>query len=49
MTATALIDSDHHGVITFAHEHAHGSNDLERAVALYLVARDGFRYDPLPH
>lgn len=30
----------------YALEHAKGSSDLERAVALYYAVRDGFRYDP---
>jgi len=46
LRATALIDSDAPTVQAFAAEHAHGSNDRERAVALYLAVRDGFRYDP---
>ena len=43
---TALIDSDHPAVIAFARVHAQGDSDRERAVALYLAVRDGFRYDP---
>lgn len=46
LEATALIDSDHPGVIAFALEHAHGGDHRERAVALYYAVRDGFRYDP---
>lgn len=46
LRATALIDSDAPTVQAFAAEHAHGANDRERAVALYLAVRDGFRYDP---
>jgi len=41
-----LVDSDHPAVQAFAREHAKGSNDRERAVALYYAVRDGFRYDP---
>jgi transglutaminase-like putative cysteine protease len=45
--ATALIDIDHPAVIAFAHEHGAGAGDArERAVALYVAVRDGFRYDP---
>ena len=44
--ATAFIDSDTPAIQAFAAEHARGSNDRERAVALYLAVRDGFRYDP---
>ena len=43
---TALIDSDHPAVAGFAARHARGSDDRERAVALYYAVRDGFRYDP---
>lgn len=46
LAATAQIDSDHPAVIAFARQHAQGRNDRERAVALYLAVRDGFRYDP---
>ena len=46
LAATPFIDSDHPHVIAFAKEHARGSNDRERAVALYHAVRDGFRYDP---
>ena len=46
LAATALIDSDHPGVIAFAQQHAQGADERERAVALYLAVRDGFRYDP---
>ena len=46
LAPTALIDSDHPDVVAFAREHARGADDRERAVALYLAVRDGFRYDP---
>jgi transglutaminase-like putative cysteine protease len=46
LQATALIDSDAPAVQTFATLHAQGSDDRERAAALYLAVRDGFRYDP---
>src|SRR5260221_13217012 len=46
LDATPLIDSDHPSVVAFAHRHAVGSADRERAAALYLAVRDGFRYDP---
>ena len=42
----AMVDSDHPGVIAFARQHAQGTNDRERAVALHYAVRDGFRYDP---
>ena len=32
----------------FALRHAIGADARERAVALYLAVRDGFRYDPYP-
>jgi transglutaminase-like putative cysteine protease len=46
LAPTPLIDSDHAAVATFAARHARGSDDRERAVALYYAVRDGFRYDP---
>jgi transglutaminase-like putative cysteine protease len=46
LTATPLIDSDHPEVMAFAHQHAQGRDDRERAVSLYLAVRDQFRYDP---
>jgi transglutaminase-like putative cysteine protease len=46
LAPTALLDSDHPDVIAFAREHARGSDDRERAVALLYAVRDGFRYDP---
>src|SRR3990167_8886319 len=46
LTATPCIDSDHPAVVAFASTHAQGSNDRDRAVALYLAVRDGLRYDP---
>ena len=46
LQATPLIDSDHPAVATFAGELGRGSDDRERAVALYYAVRDGFRYDP---
>lgn len=46
LAATALVDSDHPEVRAFARAHARGENARERAVALYLAVRDGFRYDP---
>ena len=45
-TATAVIDSDHPAIVAFARQHAQGNDTRERAVALYLAVRDGFRYDP---
>jgi transglutaminase-like putative cysteine protease len=48
LSATQLIDSDNPAVIAFANEHGRGliGDERERAVALYLAVRDGFRYDP---
>ncbi|HMM86271.1 transglutaminase family protein [Azohydromonas sp.] len=46
LAPTPLIDSDHPDVVDFARRHAVGDDDRERAVALYLAVRDGFRYDP---
>ena len=46
LAPTALIDSDHPAVLAFAQQHARGSSPRDRAVALALAVRDGFRYDP---
>jgi transglutaminase-like putative cysteine protease len=46
LSPTALIDSDHPAVTAFAAAQGRGSDDRERAVALYYAVRDGFRYDP---
>jgi len=46
LAPTATIDSDHPAVQAFARQHAVGSTDRERAVALNLAVRDNFRYDP---
>jgi transglutaminase-like putative cysteine protease len=46
LAPTPLIDSGHPAVAAFAAAHAQGTDDRERAVALYLAVRDGFRYDP---
>ena len=45
LAPTALIDSDHPGVIAFSQQ-ARGATPRERAVELYYLVRDGFRYDP---
>jgi transglutaminase-like putative cysteine protease len=46
LAPTALIDSDHPEIVAFARRHAVGADVRERAVALTLAVRDGFRYDP---
>ena len=46
LSPTAAIDSDHAAVLAFSRQHAQGADDRERAVALALAVRDGFRYDP---
>ena len=46
LAASAMVDSAHPAVQAFAHQHAQGRTDTERAVALYGAVRDGFRYDP---
>lgn len=46
LAPATMVDSDHDAVVRFARAHAHGADDRERAVALYLAVRDGFRYDP---
>jgi len=40
------VDSTHPAVIAFARQHAQGTNDAERAVALYYAVRDTIRYNP---
>jgi transglutaminase-like putative cysteine protease len=45
LAPTALIDSDHPAVIAFA-ARAQGATPRERAIALYFMVRDEFRYDP---
>lgn len=42
----SYIDSADPEVARFAHEHAQGSSDLEKAVSLYYAVRDGIRYNP---
>ncbi|MCW5635782.1 MAG: transglutaminase family protein [Rubrivivax sp.] len=46
LAPTPFIDSDHAAVRDFALAQARGGDARERAVALYLAVRDGFRYDP---
>ena len=46
LAPATMVDSDHAAVIAFAREHAHGSDERERAVALYHAVRDRLRYDP---
>ena len=46
LAATPAIDRDHADVQAFAREHAQGSTERERAVALVHAVRDSFRYDP---
>jgi transglutaminase-like putative cysteine protease len=46
LAPTPLVDSDHPAVKAFAAQHAVGTDDRERAVALYYAVRDGIRYDP---
>jgi transglutaminase-like putative cysteine protease len=44
---TASLDADHPDVVAFAEAAVDGvDGERERAVALYLAVRDGFRYDP---
>ena len=45
LAATPLIDSDHPAVIKFARR-AQGATVRDRAVSLYYMVRDEFRYDP---
>ncbi len=45
LAPTALIDSDHPAVIAFARR-ATAADARERAVELYYLVRDEFRYDP---
>lgn len=44
---TAIIDSDHPAVVSFAEQACAGSRDpVDQAVRLYYAVRDGIRYDP---
>jgi transglutaminase-like putative cysteine protease len=44
---TAIIDSDHPGVIAYAEQViGHSSDPVEVSVKLYRAVRDGIRYDP---
>ncbi|HEX9721471.1 MAG TPA: transglutaminase family protein [Ramlibacter sp.] len=45
LAPTTLIDSDHPAVIEFS-QRATGADARQRAVSLYYLVRDGFRYDP---
>lgn len=45
LAPTALIDSDHPAVVEFA-QRARAASDRDRAIELYYMVRDGFRYDP---
>lgn len=45
LAPTALIDSDHPAVVAFS-QRAGGATARERAIALYYLVRDEFRYDP---
>lgn len=46
LAATDALDCAHPAVRAFAQEHARGTTERERAVALVHAVRDGFRYDP---
>ncbi len=41
-----FIDSSHPAVVAFAGQHAVGTDEREKAVALYYAIRDGIRYNP---
>jgi transglutaminase-like putative cysteine protease len=45
LAPATVIDSDHPSVIEFARR-ATGATARERAISLYYLVRDGFRYDP---
>ncbi|HSX91299.1 MAG TPA: transglutaminase family protein [Hydrogenophaga sp.] len=46
LAPTPAIDSEHPAIRAFAHKHARGDSERERAVSLYLAVRDQIRYDP---
>ena len=47
LTATSFVDSAHPAVQSFATRVTDGAtNDREKATALFLAVRDGYRYDP---
>lgn len=45
LAPTAMIDSDHPAVVAFSRR-ATGDTPRERAISLYYLVRDEFRYDP---
>jgi len=49
LAATPFLDSDDPDVVAFARrvcEEAGAATDRDKAVALFLAVRDGWRYDP---
>jgi len=46
LQAGRFIDSGHARVVDFAKRHARGSNDRDKAIALYYAVRDEVRYHP---
>jgi hypothetical protein len=48
LRATDAIDATHPAVLAFAHAHAIGPTDRERAVSLALAVRDRLSLRPLP-
>ena len=46
LTSAQYIDSAHPAVRAFSEQHLKGSNDRERAIALYYAVRDEIRYNP---
>ncbi len=45
LAPSSIVDADHPEVIAYAHEHASGADDREKAIALYYAVRDQIRYD----
>jgi transglutaminase-like putative cysteine protease len=46
LASASFIDSDHPEVRRFAAQHASGTTERARAVALYYAVRDEIRYNP---
>jgi transglutaminase-like putative cysteine protease len=42
----SFIDSTHPRVVEFAHAHAKGASERDKAVSLYYAVRDTVRYHP---
>ena len=47
LSPNSIIDSDNPGIVAYAEQATAGlADDVEKAVKLYYVVRDGIRYNP---